>query len=91
MEGLVESQPGIDVARKFIGLGNDGFKRCPDECVAVRLAAGQGAGIAAKEWQVRSKFLAKGHDWVFSLENDLRRLLTARLICCNPGRTDRVP
>ena len=62
VEGLVEAQPRIDVARKFVGLGDDRFERCADECVAVRLAAGQRARIAAEEWQVRCKFLAKGHN-----------------------------
>ena len=32
-----------------------------DKGVAVRLAARQGARIATEEWQVRCKFLAKGH------------------------------
>jgi hypothetical protein len=41
----------------------------------MRLAAGQRARIATKEWQVWGKFLAKGHDWLFSREiPNLRRL-----------------
>ena len=58
MEDLVETEARIDVARKFVGLGDDRFESRADERVAVRLAAGQRARIAAKEWQVRSKFLA---------------------------------
>ena len=75
VEGLVEPEARIDIARKFIGLGDDRLQRGADEGVAMRLAAGQGAGVAAKERQVRSKFLAKGHEWLFSLEiHDWRRL-----------------
>ena len=61
VEGLVEPQARIDVAREFVGLGDDRFERRANERVAVRLAAGQRARIAAEEWQVRSKFLAKRH------------------------------
>ena len=68
VEGLVEAEPRIDVAREFVGLGDDRFERRADESVAMRLAAGQRARIAAKEWQVRGEFLAKGHERVFSLE-----------------------
>jgi hypothetical protein len=68
MEGLVEAEAGIDVPREFIGLGDDRLQRSTDEGVAVGLTAGQRAGITAKERQVRSKFLAKGHEWLFSLE-----------------------
>src|SRR6476469_4810620 len=69
VEGLVQAQTRIDVAREFVGLGHDGFQRRADERVAMRLTAGEGTGVAAKEWQVRGKFLATGHDWVFSMEN----------------------
>jgi hypothetical protein len=75
MEGLVETQPRIDVSRKFVRLCDDRLERRSDKSVAMSLAAGQGAGIATEEWQVRSKFLAKGHVRIFSLENwYLRRL-----------------
>src|SRR3954451_22299289 len=75
VEGLVKTKPRVDVTRKFVRLGDDRLQRRANECVAVRLAASQGAGVAAEEWQVRGKFLAKGHDWVFSLESsNLRRL-----------------
>jgi hypothetical protein len=37
----------------------------------VNLAPGKGASVAAKEWQVRSKFLTKGHVRIFSLENEI--------------------
>ena len=66
VEGLVQAEPRIDVARKFVGLGDDRLERRADERIAVRLAAGQGARIAAKEWQVRSEFLAKRHDLMVS-------------------------
>src|SRR4029079_15961694 len=68
MEGLVEPKPRIEVARKFIGLGNDCSERLSYKSVAVVLAAGESARIAAQEWQVRSKFLAKGHSREISLE-----------------------
>ena len=29
----------IDIARKFVGFGDDRFERCSNECIAVRLAA----------------------------------------------------
>ena len=61
MEGAVEAEPGIDIAGKFVGLGDDRFQSCSDERVAMSLAAGQGARIAAQERQVRGKFLAKRH------------------------------
>ena len=61
VEGLVQTEPRIDVAREFVGLGDDRLQRRADECVAVRLAAGQRARVAAKERQVRGEFLAKGH------------------------------
>jgi hypothetical protein len=61
VEGPVEAEPRIDVARKFVGLGDDRLQRRADEGVAMRLAAGQGARVAAQEWQVRSEFLAKRH------------------------------
>ncbi len=61
VEGPVQAQARIDVAGEFVGLGDDGFERRADERVAVRLAAGQRTRIAAKEGQVRSKFLAKRH------------------------------
>ena len=67
MEGLVEAQARIDVARKFVGLGDNGFERRADKRVAVRLAAGQRARVAAKERQVRSEFLTKGHDRSLSI------------------------
>ena len=62
VEGAVQAKARIDIAREFVGLGDDRFQRRADEGVAMRLAAGQGAGVAAKERQVRSKFLAKGHN-----------------------------
>ena len=75
MKCLVEAQPRIDIARKLVRLGDYRFERCANEGIAVRLATRQGASIAAEEWQVRSKFLAKGHGKLFSLENaNWRRL-----------------
>ena len=68
MEGPVQAKAGVDVARELVGLGNDRLERRANESVAMRLAAGQGAGVAAQEWQVRSKFLTKRHLRIFSLE-----------------------
>ena len=62
VEGPVEAEPRIDVARKFVGRGDDRLERCADESVAMRLAAGQRAGVAAQEGQMRREFLAKRHD-----------------------------
>ena len=67
----VEAKSRIDVARKFVRLRNDRFKRRPDEGVAVSLAAGQRARITAQKWQVGCKFLAKGHSCQNSLELSL--------------------
>jgi hypothetical protein len=53
----------------------------------VRLAAGEGARIAAQEWQVGGKFLAKGHDGLNSLEMLFAPSLAGRLDCFNPART----
>ena len=53
VEGPVEAEPRIDVARKGLRRGDDRLERRPDESVAMGLAAGQGAGIAAKEGKVR--------------------------------------
>jgi hypothetical protein len=61
VEGLVQAEARVDVARKFVGLGNDRLERGSNECVAVRLAAGERAGVSAEKWQVRSEFLAKRH------------------------------
>ena len=61
VEGPVQAEPRIDVARKFVGLGDDRLERGADEGVAMGLAAGQRARIAAKEGQMRSEFLAKRH------------------------------
>jgi hypothetical protein len=67
VEGLVQTKTWIDVAWKFVGLGDDRLERRPNESVAVRLATGQSACIAAKKRQMGGKFLSKGHGWVFSL------------------------
>src|SRR6185312_12875048 len=69
VESLVKPEPRIDVAREFIGLGDDGFERRADKSVAVRLAAGQGARIAAQKRQMGGEFLTKGHKRVISLVN----------------------
>jgi hypothetical protein len=61
MERLVQAETGVDVPGKFIGLGDDRFERGANESIAVRLATGQSARIAAQEWQMRSKFLAQRH------------------------------
>src|SRR5439155_11681726 len=61
MKCLVQAQPRIDIAGEFVGLGDNRFESRADECVAVRLAAGQRTRVAAQKWQVRSEFLAKRH------------------------------
>jgi hypothetical protein len=58
MESLVQSQTGIDFTRKFVGLGDDGFQRCPDESITMRLTASQRPGVSAEKRQMRSEFLA---------------------------------
>lgn len=68
VKGLVEPETRIDVAGKFVRFRDDRLKRRADECIAVGLAARQGAGVAAKEWKVWGEFLAKGHRSEFSLE-----------------------
>jgi transposase len=70
----VQAKPRVDIARKFIGLGDDRLKRRSNESIAMSLAAGKGASIAAQEWQVRSKFLTKRHLGIFSSNSNLRRL-----------------
>jgi hypothetical protein len=47
MKGPVEAEARIDFSREFVGLGNDRLERRSDKGVAMRLTAGQGAGIAA--------------------------------------------
>jgi|SRR5689334_1498948 hypothetical protein len=74
VEGLVEPEARIDVARKFIRLCDDCFERCTNECVAVGLASRQRARIATEERQVGGEFLAKGHKNELSVElKNLRR------------------
>src|SRR5437763_16360592 len=68
VERLVEAESRIDIAREFVGLCDNRLECRTDECCAVSLTAGQGAGVGAKIWQLRGKFLAKGHSWLFSLE-----------------------
>ena len=61
VERPVQAEPRIDVAREFVGLGDDRLERGADESVAVGLAPGQRARIAAQEGKMRSEFLAKRH------------------------------
>src|SRR3954451_894397 len=70
----VQAKTRVDVARKFVGLGDDSLKRRSNESVAMGLAACEGASIAAQEWQVRGKFLTKRHLGIFSSNSNLRRL-----------------
>ena len=84
VECLVQTEPGIDIARKFIGRGDDRFQRRADEGVAMRLAAGQSARIAAKEWQVRCEFLSKRHFQIHSLNSGVGPI-GRTAFCCNPG------
>ena len=68
VKGAVQAEPRIDVARKFFGLGNDCFKRRTDEIVAVDLASGQRAGVAAQERQVGGEVLSKRHKRTISMK-----------------------
>ena len=61
VECLVKPEPRINVAGKFIRFRNDRFKRRANKCVSMSLATCQRTRIAAKERQMRSKFLAEGH------------------------------
>ena len=75
MEGLVEAEPRIDVAGEFVGLCDDRLQSRTDESVAMRLAAGQRARVAAEERQMGGEFLTKGHNGYSPLETLwLRRL-----------------
>jgi len=68
VEGSVQAKARVNVTRELVGLGDDRFERCSNERIAVGLATGEGARIAAEEWQVRGKFLTKRHFRIFSLE-----------------------
>ena len=59
----VETETGIDVARKRLRRRDDRLERCPDEIVAMRLAAGQRTGIAAKEREMRLQFVTERHSF----------------------------
>ena len=61
MERPVKTQTRIDVPRKIIGCRDDRLERGPDEGVAMRLAAGQGTGIAAKKGEMRLQFVTERH------------------------------
>jgi len=61
MEGLVETEPGVDIPGEIIGGGDDGFQRGAYEGIPVSLRTRKGAGIAAKKRQVRCEFLSKRH------------------------------
>src|SRR6185503_2969043 len=91
VKGPVQAQPRIDIARELIGLGDDRLERRSNEGIAMRLAAGQRTRVTAQEWQVRSKFLTKGHFWILSLEAKFAPSLAAAPVCCNPGRKVRTP
>ena len=90
VEGPVQAEPRIDVARKFVGLGDDRLERCADESVAMGLAAGQRARVAAKKGQMRSEFLAKRHEWKALPEIGLAASLAARPELLQPWK-DRSP
>src|SRR6185295_10036061 len=60
----------------------DRLQRRPDEGVAMGLAAGEGAGIAAEKGKMRREFLAKRH--VNATPSIVTGLLGGRLRDCNP-------
>ena len=61
MKRLVEAEARVNVPREFVGLGDDRLERGSHERIAMGLAAGEGPGVAAEKWQMRSEFLAKRH------------------------------
>src|SRR3546814_9386178 len=66
MEGAVQAEPGVDVAREIVGRGDNRLQRCPHEGVAMFLAPGEGACITPQEGKVgrevdrKSGVLGKG-------------------------------
>jgi hypothetical protein len=69
MEGAVEAEARIDVAREIVRRGNDRLESRPDEGVAMSLAAGERSGVAPKERKMRREFLAKRHVRYHSCSN----------------------
>ena len=62
----------LGLIEKFVGLGNDRLKRGTDEIVAVDLASGQRASVAAQDRQMRGEVLAKRHKRTISMKNIAR-------------------
>ena len=61
VEGLVETEPWIDVARELVRLGDNRFESGAYEGIAMGLAACQSARIAAQERQMGRELLSKRH------------------------------
>lgn len=57
VEGTLEAEPGIDVARKIAGRLDDRLEGSPDEGVAMLLGAVQRPGVTAEEGKVRGEVL----------------------------------
>ena len=93
MEGAVKAEARIDIAREAFGRSYDCFQGGADEGIAMRLASGQGARVAAEEWQVRGEFLTKRHIIQHSITRDgflcERARLKASLVAMRGGHDAR--
>ena len=58
---LIEPRARLDIARKFVGLGDNRFERRRNKSVAAVLRPGQRARIAAQQWKMRRNFPGKRH------------------------------
>ena len=58
LKGAIQPQPRIDAARKFLRRGNDRLKRGAHITIALGLAAGERAAIAAQKRQMRRELLS---------------------------------
>ncbi len=61
LEGAVEAQPHIHVARKILRRRDDRFERLAHVRIAILLGASQCAGVAAQERKVGCEILAERH------------------------------
>jgi hypothetical protein len=63
MEGAIEAKSRIDVAREIIRRRDDRLERRPDEIVAMGLASGQGARVAAQKWEMGLQCVTERHSF----------------------------
>ena len=61
LEGAVQAQARIDVARKLLGCGDDRLQRGANILVAFGLATGQRASVAPQKGKVRRELLSERH------------------------------